>query len=133
MNDPVSVRFIEVRDVRMSHEDYEDHCYRAWELMAHWLGQSEEFRKFALRMELDDCSVACPQRGRSGWIYSDKLDMVPIRIDQVSMGMWPDTVEHREDMFLPIHFAATALMDRIMGEIGRQLATVAIEEKADAE
>ncbi|UKM31253.1 hypothetical protein CrLKS3_g71 [Cylindrospermopsis phage Cr-LKS3] len=133
MNDPVSVRFVDVHDVQMSHEDYEAHCWRAWELMSNWLGQSEEFRKFGLRMELDYSVVACPRRGLSGWVYSDKLDMVPIRIDQGSMGMWPDTVEHREDMFLPIHFAATSLMDRIMGEIGRQLATVAIEEKADAE
>lgn len=129
MNDPVSVRFIDVRDVQMSHEDYEAHCWRAWDLMSHWLGQSEEFRKFGLRMELD--CVACAERGHSVWVYIDKLDMVPIRIDQVSMCMWPDTVEHRDDMFLPIHFAATALIDRIMGEIGRQLATIAIEERAD--
>lgn len=132
MNDPVSVRFIDVRDVELPYEDYEAHCWRAWELMSNWLGQSEEFRKFGLRMELDYGRVACPRRGLSGWVYSDKLDMVPVWIDQRSMCMWPDTAEERADMFLPIHFAATALMDRIMGEIGRQLATVALEEKAES-
>jgi hypothetical protein len=127
--DSVSVRFVDVRDVQMSHDDYQAHCLRAWELMAHWLGQSEEFRKFGLRMELDDDGVACPHIGRSGWIYSDRLEIVPVRINQRDMCMWPDTVEHRPDMFLPIHFAATALMDRIMGEIGRQLATEALEAR----
>ena len=129
VSDSVNVRFVDVRDVQMSHDDYEAHCLRAWELMASWLSQSEEFRKFGLRMELDDSGTACPYQGRSGWVYSDKLDIVPIYITQRSMCMWPDTVEDRADMFLPIHFAATALTNYIMGVIGDQLATRAIEDK----
>jgi hypothetical protein len=122
----VRVRFIGCHDVQMAWSEYEAHCKRAWDLMAHWLVQSKEFEAFGLSMQCDEweCSETL---GLQGWVTSSKLDMVPIRINQSDMGMWPAADEARADRFPPMHFAATALLDRIMGEIGRRLASYQIE------